>query len=104
MEYLYGILRDGNKVEFNGIITECRKSGAFVEIEEVNERGMVKIEDFPRGNWRFEHGMHRYSASGGRKLTLGQKVTMKLVRVDLERQQIDLRITNYNNYDGSRSL
>jgi len=100
MEYLYRILTGGNKEEFSGIITECRRSGVFVEIVEVNQRGLVKIEDFPRGNWRLENGTHRYSASGGRTITLGQKVKMKLVRVDLEHQQIDLKIIKYDNKDG----
>lgn len=96
MEYLYYILRDGNEKEFNGIVTECRKNGAFVEITDIHERGLVKIEDFPRGNWRLETGMHRYSASGGRAISLGQKVIIKLVYVDIERQLIDLKITKYN--------
>jgi len=100
LEYLYIILTGKNEKEFTGIVTECRKSGAFVEIMEVHQRGLVKIEDFPRGNWQFEHGMHRYSASGGRKITLGQKVTLKLVWVDLERQLIDLKITKYENDNG----
>ena len=56
----------------------------------------MKIEDFPKGNWKLDAGMYRYSASGGRTLTMGQKVKMKLVWVDLERQQIDLKITKYD--------
>ncbi len=96
MEYLWRILTGDNDVEFDGVITECRRNGAFVEVVEICEKGMVKIEDFPRGNWQFEDGMHRYVASGNRKITLGQTVKMKLVAVDVARKQIDLRITKYD--------
>lgn len=100
MEYLYMILRDGNETEFSGILTECRRNGAFVEILEIHQRGLVKIEDFPRGNWRLDAGVHRYSASGGRSISLGQKVSLKLAYVDIERQLIDLKITKYDNTNG----
>ena len=95
MEYLWMVLHEQKDKEFDGIITECRKSGAFVEILDIHERGLVKIEDFPRGNWTYEHGMYRYVASGGRQMKLGQKVKMKLVWVNMEKQQIDLRITKW---------
>lgn len=95
IELMYMVYRGDIEMELTGTVTECRKSGAFVEIHQILQRGLVKIEDFPRGNWRLEPSSHRYAASGGREINLGQKVALKLVHVDLSRQLIDLSIIKY---------
>jgi len=95
MEYFWLMLTSPNPPEIDCIITECRKMGAFVEMVDYQERALVKKEDFPRGNWEFDNAQQGYIAGGGRKIQLGQKVKAKLVKVDIERQMIDLRITQY---------
>ncbi|MDB9741799.1 VacB/RNase II family 3'-5' exoribonuclease [Akkermansiaceae bacterium] len=99
MELMFRVYKGEIEMELTGSLTECRKSGAFVEIDQIHQRGMVKIEDFPnarKSNWKLEQGSHKYIASGGREIKLGQKVGLELVLVDTSRQLIDLRITDYD--------
>ena len=95
MELMLMVFKGEIEMKLTGVLTECRKSGAFVEIDQIHQRGLAKIEDFPKGNWKLEPGTHKYIASGGRMIALGQKVSLELVLVDTSRQLIDLRITKF---------
>lgn len=94
MEYLLIISRKGNSPVFEGFITDVVKMGLFVEIIDMQVKGLVRPVDFPGSNWRLEMHALRYSDGKGRELSLGQKVKVKITRVDIEQQMVDFKIVD----------
>lgn len=84
---LYELLDDvlqGEDVElandFEGIVTEVRRHAAFVEIKKLQSRGMIKAEDLYR--------MRKNRLEIGH-LHIGDRLRLRLVNVDVERQHAD---------------
>jgi len=94
MEYLLDLSKNGNSPVFESMVTDVKRMGLFVEIMDMQVKGLVKKEDFGDGKWTFDPGLMRYTASGGREYKLGQKVNVKLAKVDIERQMIDFVIVD----------
>ncbi|SHK04562.1 ribonuclease R [Rubritalea squalenifaciens DSM 18772] len=92
MEYLLNLTRESNPPVFEGIITDVVRMGLFVEILDMQVKGLVKVMDFPRGDWRLEMHAMRYSGGKGKELAIGQKVPVQISRVDIEQQLVDFKI------------
>lgn len=80
-----------NPPVFRAVITDVRKIGLMVEAIDLMQRGVVKREEFPRGNWRLEAHRMRYTSRDA-ELVLGQKLKVTVENVDMERQFVDFRI------------
>jgi ribonuclease R len=91
LEYMKNSSEHGDPPVFAGIVTEVRAMGLMVEATEILQRGLVRREGFPKGNWRFEAHRAAYVA-GKRELKLGQVLRMEVDTVDLERQFVNFRI------------
>jgi ribonuclease R len=90
MEYLYGIAQQEGKQTFNALITDVRRMGLFVEITDMQVKGVVKNEALPKGKWVFEPSVMAFrNYSENKDYKLGQRVDVQIARVDMERQLVD---------------
>ena len=77
---------------FSGIIVNVVHFGFFVTLENSAE-GLVHVKTLPGGYWSFEPKKHQLiSSDGSKKYGLGQKVTLRLISVNLEESSIDFEI------------
>lgn len=84
-EYMRGFIGE----RFEGIISGVTSWGIYVELDNTVE-GMVRIDDMEGDDYRYEEEhfrmvRHRF----GKIYALGQKVTIEVLRVDLELRTVD---------------
>ena len=90
MEFLYNVSTSENPPIYEALITDVRRMGLFVEITHMQVKGLVKKEDLPRGKWIFEPGMMAFRNYNEKKdFKLGQRVKVKISKVNIERQLVD---------------
>ncbi len=76
--------------EFKGIITAVTSFGLFVELEKVYVEGLVHISQLPQDYFHFDAATHQLLGERtGMRFRLGDKVKVKVVRVDLDDKKID---------------
>jgi ribonuclease R len=92
LEYLAMCAKCPEPPSFDGVITDVRMMGLMVEATEIGARGVIKREDLPRGEWRFEQAQMRFVSRGGLQFQLGQKIRMQVQRIDFQAKFIDFRI------------
>jgi ribonuclease R len=80
--------------EFDGYITGVSAYGLYIELIEHFVEGMVHVSTMADDYYRFEDRAHVLRGeSNGRVYRLGDRVTVQVVRVDMERRQIDLGLS-----------
>jgi ribonuclease R len=80
--------------EFDGYITGVSAYGLYIELIEHFVEGMVHVSTMADDYYRFEDRAHVLRGeSNGRLYRLGDRVTVQVVRVDMERRQIDLGLS-----------
>jgi ribonuclease R len=80
--------------EFEGYVTGVSAFGLYVELIEHFVEGMVHVSTMADDYYRFVERAHVLSGEkNGRVYRLGDRVKVQVVRVDLERRQIDLGLT-----------
>jgi ribonuclease R len=80
--------------EFDGFITGVTAFGLFVELVEHFVEGMVHISSMADDYYRFLDTTHTLRGENTRKTyRLGDRVRVQVVRVDQERRQIDLGLS-----------
>jgi len=77
---------------FQGVITEVRSMGLFVEATDIMQKGLVKFEFLPGGGWRFDSSGPQFVKAGGQAMHTGMKVELKVTRVDFIEQRVDFAI------------
>ena len=86
--------------EFDGYITGVAAFGLFIELVEHFVEGLVHISSMADDYYRFLEGTHTLRGENTHKVyRLGDKVRVQVVRVDLERRQIDLGLTEILDVD-----
>jgi ribonuclease R len=76
--------------EFEGYITGVAPYGLFVELIEHYVEGMVHVSSMADDYYRFVEQHHSLRGENTRKVyRLGDKVLVQVVRVDMERRQVD---------------
>jgi ribonuclease R len=76
---------------FNGYITGVSAFGLFIELVEHFVEGMVHVSTVADDYYRFVERAHVLRGEkSGRVYRLGDRVEVQVIRVDLERRQIDL--------------
>jgi ribonuclease R len=79
--------------EYEGYITGVAPFGLFVELIEHYVEGMVHVSSMADDYYRFVEQQHIMRGENTKKVyRLGDKVNVQVVRVDMERRQIDLGI------------
>lgn len=76
---------------FHAVVTEVRSMGLMVEATEVMQRGIVKRETFPRGDWRLEAHRGRFVSRNG-ALAQNDILPVVVAEVNIERQFVDYQI------------
>src|SRR5919107_776298 len=79
--------------EFDGYITGVAAFGLFIELTEHFVEGLVHISSMADDYYRFLEATHTLRGENTHKVyRLGGRVRGQVVRVDMERRQIDLRL------------
>lgn len=79
--------------EFSGIVSGVTEWGIFVEITETKCEGMVRMADLDDDFYIFEPEHFRIIGKNYKKtITLGDDVTVKVVKTDINRRTIDLEL------------
>jgi len=90
LEYYRRKLADGDTGPWPGMVTDFVARGALVELAESGQRGLVAFADLP-GGW-YEVSPERVSARGqrgGHTLRIGDRMDVRLARVDDRLNRID---------------
>ena len=74
--------------EFDGFISGVSPSGVFVELDSTVE-GMVSVSALPLGEYDVQHGVILTGAANGQVFTVGDKVRVKCVNVNVNGGFID---------------
>jgi len=86
-------LKDKLGYEFEGIISGVTNFGLFIEVTENLAEGLVRMRDLDDDYYEFDE--KKYSLVGRRNkrvYRLGDKVTVKLIRVDEDKREVDFLI------------
>ena len=79
--------------EYDGYITGVAPYGLFVELIEHYVEGMVHVSSMADDYYRFVEQQHVLRGENTKKVyRLGDRIAVQVVRVDMERRQIDLGI------------
>jgi ribonuclease R len=80
--------------EFEGYITGVTAFGLFIELIEHFVEGLVHVSTMANDYYRFIDRAHILRGENtGKEYRLGDKVTVQVIKVDMERRQIDLGLT-----------
>ena len=83
--------------EFNGTIVSVASFGLFIELSDYHVEGLVHITELSNDYYRFDPVRHLLRAErSGLNYQLGDSVTVRIVRVDLEEKKIDLQMIGSN--------
>lgn len=75
---------------FDGVISAVTAFGLFVALDQIYVEGLVHISELPSDYFHFDNVKHMlYGERSGKKYRLGDRLQVKLVRVDLETRKID---------------
>jgi ribonuclease R len=81
--------------EFTGYITGVSAYGLYIELVEHFVEGMVHVSTMADDYYRFVEKAHLMRGENlGKVYRLGDKVTVQVVRVDLERRRVDLGLVD----------
>ncbi|MEW5844602.1 MAG: ribonuclease R [Bacteroidota bacterium] len=86
IEYLEGKVGD----EFHGVVSGITHFGIFVELSQTLAEGLIRLRDLEDDYYIFDE--KNYAINGrrtGRRIRLGDKVNVKLIRVDEEKRELD---------------
>ena len=80
--------------EFEGYITGVTAFGLFIELIEHFVEGMIHVSTMADDYYRFVERAHVLRGENtGRVYRLGDRVTVQVIKVDMERRQIDLGLS-----------
>ena len=80
---------------FAGYITGVQAFGLFVELDEIYVQGLVHVSSMTDDYYVFNEKAHALKGENTRKVyRLGDKVEVQVVRVDLERRQVDFALVD----------
>jgi len=80
---------------FGGYITGVQAFGLFVELDEIYVQGLVHVSSMTDDYYVFNEKAHALKGENTRKVyRLGDKVEVQVVRVDLERRQVDFALVD----------
>ncbi|MGH9256625.1 MAG: ribonuclease R [Vicinamibacterales bacterium] len=81
--------------EFHGFITGVAAFGLFVELVEHYVEGLVHVSSMADDYYRFIEQQHMLRGENAKRVyRLGDKVLVQVVRVDMERRQVDLGLVD----------
>jgi ribonuclease R len=79
--------------EFTGVITGVTTFGIFVQLDELYVEGLVHVTELGTDYFQYDDARHELRGErSGKRYQLTDRVTVQVVRVDLETRKIDLRL------------
>jgi ribonuclease R len=79
--------------EFTGIITGVTTFGIFVQLDQLFVEGLVHVTDLGADYFQYDDARHELRGERtGKRYQLTDRVTVQVVRVDLEARKVDLRL------------
>jgi len=88
---------------YQGYVTGVQAFGLFVELEEVYVQGLVHVSTMTDDYYHFDEKAHRLKGeSNDRTYRLGDRVEVQVVKVDLDRRQIDFALVDVLERAGAR--
>ncbi|HEY8205965.1 MAG TPA: ribonuclease R [Myxococcaceae bacterium] len=85
------MMRDRVGEEFAAVVSGVTDFGFFVELEKELAEGLVKVESLGAGV-RFDERRHALVLQGGRSVTVGQRLTVRLLSANIVRRQLELEV------------
>src|SRR5262249_42320720 len=80
--------------ELEGIITGVADYGFFAQAEDLPVEGLIHISTLTDDYYYFDEATHSLiGRRTKRRFRLGAKVKVRVVRVDLQRRQLDFRVS-----------
>lgn len=84
--------------DYEGIVSGVTEWGVFVEITETKCEGMIRVSDMKDDYYDFDERNVRLIGSKSKKMiTLGDKVSVRVVNTDIDRRTIDLEFAENDN-------
>jgi ribonuclease R len=81
--------------EFDGMISNVRDFGFYVELDEFFIEGLVPVSSLIDDYYNFDERTHSLTArSGRRKFRLGDRVRVKVDRVNVDRHLVDFSVVD----------
>lgn len=78
---------------YAGYVSGVQPFGLFVELEGIQVQGLVHVSMLGEDYYRFVEKAHRLEgAASGRKFKLGDRVSVRVARVDADRRQVDFAL------------
>jgi len=88
-------LMDHVSEQYSGVVSAVTGFGLFVMLDELLVEGLVHVTGLPKDYYHYEAAQHRMLGERtGRVYRLGQKVRVKVVRVNLEERKIDFELVD----------
>jgi ribonuclease R len=78
--------------EFAGIVTSVASFGLFVELDGLYIDGLVHVSSLKNDYYQHDAKQHRLVGGHGNSYALGDRVRVKVVRVNLDERKIDLEL------------
>jgi len=92
VEFLSGRLGE----KFEGIISGVTENGLYVEIKNIHCEGMIRVSDLKDDYYVYNPQRHCLTGrSKGKQYRLGDEIGVKVTNTNLERRQIDLKLSKY---------
>ncbi|MFL9814483.1 ribonuclease R [Stutzerimonas sp. VN223-3] len=86
-------MKDRVGESFPGVITAVTGFGLFVELTDIYVEGLVHVTAMPGDYYHFDPLHHRLSGErSGRSFRLGDRVEVRVMRVDLDERKIDFEL------------
>lgn len=83
-------MQDHNNQEFKGVISGVTDWGVYVEIVENKCEGLVRIKDIQSDFYIFDEKQYALIGQSTKNVyQLGDEVTIKVKKADLEKKQLD---------------
>ena len=83
--------------EFRGVISGVTEWGIYVEIIENKCEGMVRIRDIKEDYYIYDEKQYALVGQATKNLLqLGDEVTVKVKKTDLERKHLDFNLVNFD--------
>jgi ribonuclease R len=90
--------------EFDGLITNVREFGFHVELDEYFIDGLAPVGSLTDDYYRFDERTHALiGRNGGRKFRLGDRVRVRVDKVNVDRHLVDFSVVDLGRPNAKRS-
>ena len=88
-------MKDKEGKTFKGIVSTVTSFGLFVLLDDLYVEGLIHISTLPTDYYHYDPIAHTLSGERNRKIfTLGEKLAVKLISVDIDERKIDFELDN----------